>query len=202
MDSSKLARVGGLAAILTGAFNAAQGIPALFDKNTADLNSPADYLVEATLAASQVALLIVLVALWRLHTGRDPQSYGLLGRIGFLVAFLGSVLVILKELLILVVGAAFGSQSVLAIEGVTEGLFIAGGLLLMVGLVLLGIATLRARILPRWVGLALVLVLFVSAAFGSNGPYVELPLWLTIGYGFWSHARTREPVRAQSAAVR
>jgi hypothetical protein len=201
MNSLNLIRAGGVAAILAGLFYAAQGIPSIFDQNTANFDSLADYLVEATFGMSRVALLIVFVALLQVHTEQGTQGYGRLGRVGFFAAFVGSLLVIVKELLILGGGAAFGAQAVLNIEVVLGVLYGAGDLLLMLGLVLLGIATLRARVLPRWFGSALILVWFVGTAFQGNGPNVELPFWIAIGYGLWSHARTRQPVRAQSAAI-
>jgi hypothetical protein len=148
MNSSKLVRVGGFAAILAGVFNAAQGIPEMFDKDPTDLNSLADYLLESTFGVSMVALLVTFVALLRLHTGQGSQNYGRLGRVGFFAAFVGSVLMVVKTLLIVVIGLAFGGQTVTNIVVVFMVLYMAGSLLAMLGLVLLGIATLRAGLWP------------------------------------------------------
>ena len=153
MTSSRLIRWGGVAAILAGIFYAAQGIPfMLFDQNTPNLDSLADYLVEASFGMSRVALLIVIWALLRVHTEQETQGFGTLGRAGFFAALVGILLVIVKEVLVVGGGAAFGAQAVLNIEVVLGVLYVVGDLLLMLGLVLLGIATLRAGVLPHWIG--------------------------------------------------
>ena len=54
---------------------------------------------------------------------------------------------------------------------------------MLLGFVLLGIATLRAGVLPQWAGVALILVLPVSALLGdSGGGLVFGIVWLALGY--------------------
>ena len=205
MNSLNLIRAGGVAAILAGLFNAAQGIPSMFDNNEADLNSLADYLVEITFGASHVALLITFVALLRLHTRQGSRSYGRLGRVGFYAAFIGSALMIVKTALIVVIGLVLGAQGITDFIVVFGVLYLTGDFLGMVGLALLGIATLRAGVLLRWVGLALVLggsLWFLGPVLGENLPYAQLPIFVAIGYGLLSYGGARDPARARSATVR
>jgi hypothetical protein len=56
---------------------AGHGIQTMFDGNPTDLDSLADYLMEIIFGAGFVALLILFLALLRLHTGRRVQSYGI-----------------------------------------------------------------------------------------------------------------------------
>jgi hypothetical protein len=194
-----LIRAGGIAAILAGVFNAAQGIPSMVDNNQPDLHSLAYYLVEITFGASHVALLITFVALLRLHTGQGSRSYGRLARVSFYAAFIGSALMIVKTALIVVIGLVLGAQVITDLIVGFGVLYLTGDFLGMVGLALLGIATLRAGVLPRWVGLALVLggsLWFFGPVLGSNLPYAQLPIWVAIGCGLLSYGGAREPGRA------
>ncbi|MBA2784214.1 MAG: hypothetical protein M3514_07320 [Actinomycetota bacterium] len=197
--SPDLIRAGGIAAILAGVFNAAQGIPSMVDNNQPDLHSLAYYLVEITFGASHVALLITFVALLRLHTRQGSRSYGRLARVSFYAAFIGSALMIVKTALIVVIGLVLGAQVITDLIVGFGVLYLTGDFLGMVGLALLGIATLRAGVLPRWVGLALVLggsLWFFGPVLGSNLPYAQLPIWVAIGYGLLSYGGAREPGRA------
>lgn len=86
-----------------------------------------------------------------------------------------------------------------------------GALAVLAGLVLLGLATLNARVLPRWTGASLIVggVLFVfAAAFSVAGPVVGPVVgmavwssrwalvglllgvvWASVGYALLSHGR-------------
>lgn len=208
MNSPNWIRAGAVAAVLAGMFIAGHGIPTMFDGNPMDLNSLADYLMEVIFGAGYVALLVVFVVLLSLRTGREANGYGRLGRVGVYAALVGSVLIIVKTLLIVVIGLAFGAQAVMDILIVIFGLYIVGSSLVMLGPVLLGIATLKARVLPRWFGLALIIVPsallivpFISMTLAGYGPYIEGPFWIAIGYGLLSYGRAREPVEPQAATV-
>jgi hypothetical protein len=196
-------RVGAVAAILAGVFIAGHGIPTMFDENPGHLNSLADYLMESIFGAGYAALLILFVAFLRLRTGGGTNVYGRLGRVGAYAGVIGSVCIIVKTLLIVVLGATFGAQAVKDIMVVLAGLYMAGTLFSsLLAPVLLGIDTLRTRVLPRWFGLTLVIVppalftvWFISSTLASYTPYVEGPFWIAIGYGLWSYGRSVETVR-------
>jgi hypothetical protein len=104
-------RVGAVAAILAGVFIAGHGFPTMFDGNPGNLDSLADYLMETIFGAGYVALLILFVTLLRLRTEQGTNVYGRLGRVGAYAGAIGSVCVIVKTLLIVVLGATFGAQS-------------------------------------------------------------------------------------------
>jgi hypothetical protein len=74
-----------------------------------------------------------------------------------------------------------------------------GILLTSLGLVLLGVGTLRAGVLPRWCGFGLI-ALVVFLAFGAFGGFVVVGLiWLALSYALWTQVGTsiEEPSRVR-----
>lgn len=74
-------------------------------------------------------------------------------------------------------------------------LFLLGNLAPFVGLVLLGVATLRARVLPRWFGVLLivgtvVVVVLLGAQLLTIGLVASGVLWILIGYTLLSRSGT------------
>jgi len=137
-----------------------------------------------------IALIGTLVGLVGLHPRQAP-SYGWLGLAGFLAAFVGTALAL--------VGGVGGALEDLTFWfGTIKVLFSIGFYGMLVGLALLGVATLRARVLPRWCRVALILtgpvvifVLSVMPPYGltgrlySGGMVLGL-IWLALGYVLWS----------------
>ncbi|CAN5143758.1 hypothetical protein BH24ACT19_BH24ACT19_14420 [soil metagenome] len=135
------------------------------------LGSPS-YVVEGTFGAALLGTLVGLVAL---HT-RQSRSYGALGLAGFLAAAAGTALVLLNVLLIS-----------LDIRDLLDLLLGLGFLGMLVGFVVLGVATIRGQVLPGWCGVALIVALPVAAALGNYGGGMVLGLlWLALGYALWS----------------
>ncbi len=128
-----------------------------------------------------VAVLLVLVGLVGFHT-LQKRNYGRIGRIGFytvIVAIFAQVLGLL---------AIFAGASADLVWFVLP----VGALAVLVGFVLYGVATLQAKVLPRWSGIALIIAVPVLVALGglSNSPgvgYIWFGLvWLALGYLLWS----------------
>ena len=78
----------GLLGLLAGALSMVEGVLILYDPGYYDLDSPPDYPV---LAVEGAALLVLLAALSGLHA-RLAASYGRTGKVGFLMAFVGTAL--------------------------------------------------------------------------------------------------------------
>jgi hypothetical protein len=70
---------------------------------------------------------------------------------------------------------------------------------MLVGFVLYGIATLRARVLPRWYGLALIVALPVSLPLAGYGTALFGLILLALGYALWlrSGFATEQPSHAR-----
>ena len=76
---------------------------------------------------------------------------------------------------------------------------------LVIGFVLYGIATLQAKVLPRWCGVSFLVALPLALASSFPLPFVSTPIlfglaWLALGYALW--ARRGGPVEQQPRRVR
>jgi hypothetical protein len=112
---------------------------------------------------------------------RQGRNYGWLGAIGFLAAFIGSTLMLIGLAISL---SGNGTALGLAFPNLALGIGLPGT---FAGYVLLGIATLRLKLLPQWCGLALIVCLPVAVALGEYGGGIVIGLtWLGLGYALLS----------------
>jgi hypothetical protein len=186
MTSSNLVRWGWLAALIGGVPYALTGIMSLLAPQEEAFDSFTDYLIEVLFVLALVGTLMAIAGLHILQRGR----YGHLGAAGSLTAFVGHAL--------LLVAAAV---TTLAGREALDMVFLLGSLAALVGLVLLGATTLRARVLPWWcgvlliVGLPLSVVLDVTAR--GNGGILLGMVWALVGYALLAMggASDQQPAR-------
>jgi FtsH-binding integral membrane protein len=118
-----------------------------------------------------IAALFMLVGLVGLHT-LQKNNYGRTARGGFwtvVVATLGQVL-----------GIILGSEAL-------EWLVLPVGFVAVpVGLIIYGVATLQAKVLPRWCGLGLIIIPPITVVLGDYGGILFGLLWLALGYVLWT----------------
>ena len=170
MRSSGLVRWGAISLMLGGAVWTVLGLSALFGYLQA-IPGREDVVLFA------VALLLTAVGLVGLHA-LQGGSYGLLGRVGLYVA--------------LVAMAARLSGAVVYLAGSTalEWISWPGTVGMLVGFVLYGLATLRAGVLPRWYGLALIFSMPVSLPLAVYGTTLFGLILVVLGYVLWSRKGT------------
>jgi hypothetical protein len=176
-----LVRWGALAALVSGALWIVGGLLHLVypQDPPGALGHFLNYLGTAIFS---VAYLGVLGGLVGFHA-RQVWSYGSLGTAGFFLAFVGAALAFVGQ----ATSAIFPENGALGwlFSDPSFG-FLARILLTSLGLVLLGVATLRARVLPRWCGVGLI-ALVVFAALGAFGGFIVVGLiWLALGYALWT----------------
>jgi hypothetical protein len=138
------------------------------DPDDWDCNSLYDYL---TNAIDSTAFLLLLVGLVGLHA-RQAGRYSPLGTAGFFAAFVGAAMV----------GVANPAEQCLALAFLGIVVYTPGVLLLTLGLLLLGTATMRARVLLRWCGVALIVglvAMFIGA--DSGGMVIFGVVWVAVG---------------------
>jgi hypothetical protein len=198
--SSRLVQGGGLAAIIAGVGYVAGGLLSMahLQASLEVLGARLDYLGTS---AFGIATLGVMGGLVGLHA-RQAGSYGNLGRVGFFMAFVGAVLMFVGQ----ATSTIYSGSDILEwlYENPSYG-FQLGINLLLVGLGLLSVATVQARVLPRWCGLALIGVVIITifgAIVSAGGSFVGVGLiWAALGYTLWSEkvASVQLPQRAQRA---
>jgi len=155
MSSSSLIRLAGLAALSSGVLTTIGDLLGL----VVDLENP----LSATTASYTIVFFLYLLSTALLLLGligfytSQSQAAGVLGLVGFLVAFLGTVLLAGALWFELFITPAIAEQ---APELAREELGLPGFILMLlfgaVGWVLFRVATLRAGVYPRWAALLLI----------------------------------------------
>jgi hypothetical protein len=179
-----MAMVGGVAWALSGGF--AFAFPG---EGPGSLGSTSSYLIESAHALAEGGMLVWLVGLRALQASR----HGRLGTVGFFAAFVGTAFLFLLTALTPV--QMFLAYTLDVIDPSAGGMLVSilftSGLFLgwLVGYTVLGIATFRAKVLPRWCGLLLIaqcpLLLFLMGFYGAGGVVLGL-VWLALGYVLFS----------------
>jgi hypothetical protein len=160
MSSSKFVRFGG------GLASASAGILLLVG-HLLNLGGDPQYgtvLGSLSVLTAHVLLVFALVAL---YTAQAEES-GLLGTLGMVLSVVGTTLasgVILVE----IAGASGAEVGAVLEAGLTDALALLAGLAFLIGLILLGVATMRAGVFPYWAGLLLIAgdVVFGAASFAG-----------------------------------
>ena len=188
MSSSNLVKWGGIAAVLAGllliiVLLVLSNLQQWLAPDTFSPGLPSTILFIGALLGQMAGV----AGLHALQRGR----YGRLGTAGFLVSFVGFALEFIARIMTLIVVGGTSS----AVNLVLVLLFLLGNLAPFVGLVLLGVATLRARVLPRWFGVLLivgtvVVVVLLGAQLLTIGLVANGVLWILIGYTLLSRSGT------------
>ncbi len=86
--------------------------------------------------------------------------------------------------------------------GLVPAFIIPGFLAVIAGLLLLGVAVLRAGALPRWAGVLLIVGALAMLGFNDHNwqALMAVPFgvaWVAVGYALWSSEPARRPARAR-----
>jgi hypothetical protein len=133
-----------------------------------------------------VALLFTAVGLVGLHA-LQKGSYGLLGEAGFYLTLLA------------ITARVLGALVFLAGSSALEWISLPATSVMLVGLVLYGVAMMRARVLPLWYGLALMISMPVSLPLSVYGTALFGLFLVVLGFALWSRrgAATEQPSRVR-----
>ncbi len=135
-------------------------------------------------ALLMLALLLVVVgAVGLVIRVRNTGRFGELAKAGIVVAAVGAALPVIGGL---VQGVLFDGDYPLMPFFVIPGV-----LALVVGFVLLGLAVLQARVLPRWAAVLLVIGSLAMLGFNDQNAQALMAIpngiaWMTVGYLLWS----------------
>lgn len=166
MSPEKLFRLSGFFLLLSGFLMLIQLILNPVDTGVTTIKEPLIVLANVLAFFSVIFTLFGLPAVFL----RQADRAGLLGLLGMLATFFGIALsdathtvISFAVLPILATSPAtathLGSLDTAIQQGLQGTLATVGGLMTLLGLLLLGIATLRAGIFPRWVGIVFIVVL-------------------------------------------
>jgi hypothetical protein len=180
---------GGLAGVLAAALFLLTTILSRIAPVETAFQSPTDYLQQVVMVlafAATIGAVLGLHALQRAH-----PRYGRVGAVGSILTILayGTVLLV-------VVGIVLGGRSITEVR-------IAGALTVLVGSALLGVATLRARLVPWWCGVLLIVAFPIGDVLdgvfaGGEGIMLAL-LWGSVGLALLT--RTGSPVQPAKTPV-
>jgi hypothetical protein len=160
MSSNNLIQTGG------GLVSAAAGLLLLLG-HLLDLGGDPEYgtvLGGALVLTAHVVLVFALVALY----AAQAEQSGLLGSLGMVLSVVGTTLgsgVVMVE----IAGASGAEVDAVLGAGFPGALALLGGLAFLIGLILFGVATMRAGVFPRWAGLLLIVgdVVFGAGSFAG-----------------------------------
>ncbi len=190
----RLARWGGLAAIVGGAlFAVLAAVIASLPGGCIGESCEFSQMKNTGFAVPLLTLALLFVAAGAAALVVYARHAGRLGRLGGVGVIIGTM-----GLALLVIGVATG--------GLIEAFFFAGdfplmplfvlpgGLVLFVGFLLVAVAVLRAKVLPRWAAVLLVLGLLTLLGFNEQSwrAVFGIPFgiaWVGVGYVLWTGTR-------------
>jgi hypothetical protein len=185
--SSNTVRLGGLAAMLGGALFVVSALLIASMPRGCIGDECATRLIRDTGIAGALlilALLLVVVGAAGLVVRvRRAGRFGRLGKTGVVIAAVGAALPLIGGL---VQGVLFDGDYPLMPFFVIPGV-----LALVVGFVLLGLAVLQARVLPRWAAVLLVVGSLAMLGFNDQNARALMAIpngiaWMAVGYLLWS----------------
>jgi hypothetical protein len=154
-------------------------------------DSATSYIYLGVTLASYIAVIVAVLGIHALHSG-TPQ-YGRLGLAGTVLTIAGYAIIAVMTVISMVQGHA----SFLAVRLASAGV-------LLVGSVLLGVIIIRARLLPWWCGVLLILAFplghFANAVFGAAENLLLALLWGSLGIALLLRRQgVADPVATQPA---
>ena len=171
MSASELIRWGALSAILGGALLVISDLWGLLMEGLGGGEQPFSVTARSasfavTSGLSLLATILILFALVGLNL-RQAEAVGMLGRLGFMLAFLGTALTVGLSWVIFFVAPSVAVEApefldAEQVAGPLDAGFILTSLILAVGWALFGVAALRAGIYPRWVTIVFIIVALIQ----------------------------------------
>jgi hypothetical protein len=140
-------------------------------------DSAASYLYRGVALAAYIAMIVAVLGIHALHSG--TPRYGRLGVIGAGLTIAGYAIIAVVTVISMVLGRA----SLLTIR-------LPGAVLLIIGSILLGVIIIRARLLPWWCGVLLIVAFplgaVANAIFSSAEALLLALLWGSMGVALLS----------------
>jgi hypothetical protein len=163
---------GGIAGIAAAALFIVSAILDQLSPLQRTYDSAASYLYLGVVVAAYIAVIIAVLGIHALHSGRP--RYGRLGTTGTVLTIAGYLIMTVVRMINMVAGRE-------SLGNVRIG----AGLAVLIGSVLLGVIILRARILPWWCGVLLIVAFplgdIANAIFSAAENLLLALLWGSVG---------------------
>jgi hypothetical protein len=170
--SSSVVKWGGGAGILAAALLVLSAIIYQIAPGEGIVDTSNEYFYRAVTVLAYLAVIVVILGIHALHRG--SSRYGWLGTAGFVITIAGYAMISLLTVISMVQYFEF----LPIIQVVPAGLVFIGSLLL-------GVIVLRARLLPWWCGVLLIVAFplghFANAIFSSAENLLLALLWGSVG---------------------
>ena len=186
--SSKV-KWGGIAGLVAAALLIVSAVLNQMNPVQQTYGSAVSYLYLGVALAAYIAVIVALLGIHGLHTG--TPRYGRLGTIGVVLTIAGYAIIAVLTVISMVQGQA----SLLTVR-------LAGAGVLLIGSALLGVIIIRARLLPWWCGVLLIVAFPLgdqaNAIFSSAENLLLALLWGSMGVALLSRRqKVSEPVATQ-----
>jgi hypothetical protein len=169
--SSKI-KSGGIAGVVAAALLILSAILYQLNPVQRTYDSATSYLYLGAVLAAYIAVIVAVLGIHALHSG--TPRYGRLGVTGTGLTIAGYAIIAVMT----VISMVQGHPSFLTVR-------LAGAGVLLVGSVLLGMIIIRARLLPWWCGVLLIVTFplghFANAIFGAAENLLLALLWGSVG---------------------
>jgi hypothetical protein len=171
--SSRVVKWGGGAGILAAALLILSAIIYQIAPGEGIVDTSTEYLYRSVVVLAYLAIVVAVLGIHALHRGKS--RYGRLGTAGSVITIAGYGMIAVLTLISMVQDFEY----LATIQVVPAGLVFIGSLLL-------GVIVLRARLLPWWCGVLLMVAFplghFANAIFGSAENLLLALLWGSVGF--------------------
>ena len=186
---SSMVKWGGIAGLVAAALLIVSAVLNQMNPVQQTYDSAVSYLYLGVAVAAYIAVIVALLGIHGLHTG--TPRYGRLGTIGVVLTIAGYAIIAVLTVISMVQGQA----SLLTVR-------LAGAGVLLIGSALLGVIIIRARLLPWWCGVLLIVAFPLgdqaNAIFSSAENLLLALLWGSMGVALLSRRqKVGEPVATQ-----
>ncbi len=146
--------------------------------------------LDVVVFAAYIAVIVTVLGIHALHSG--TPRYGRLGTTGAVLTIAGYVIIAVMT----VISMVQGQRSLLPVR-------LTGAGLVLVGSALLGVILIRARLLPWWCGVLLIVTFplghYANALFSSAENLLMALLWTSVGVALLRRQEVDEAVLTQPA---
>ena len=147
--------------------------------------------LDVVVLAAYIAVIVAVLGIHALHSG--TPRYGRLGTTGAVLTIAGYAIIVV----VTVISMVQGQRSLLPVR-------LTGAGLVLVGSALLGVIIIRARLLPWWCGVLLIVTFplghFANALFSSAENLIMALLWGSMGIALLTRRQgVAEPLATQAA---